>query len=117
MTTVRRRLQKPCLDCGALSPNTRCPRHTAIHEATRIVRQPYRAAYFTPFYREQRLIALLRAGWRCERVTDDERCPRAASETNHIVPLSTARSYDAAIALCIATNLEAVCFDHNPRGG
>lgn len=68
-------------------------------------------------YHAARKVTLERAGGRCERVIDRVRCSVLARKTNHIVPLSTARSMDEALALCLPGNLEAVCLRHNPRGG
>lgn len=57
------------------------------------------------------------AGRRCERILPSgERCPAPAEETNHVIPLSTARSLEEALALCAPENLEAVCRRHHPRG-
>ena len=86
-------------------------------EAARDSDEWWRDAYRSPEYHEARKVTLERAGGRCERVTDGNRCPASAREANHIRPLSTARSMDEAITLCDPANLEAVCKDHNPRGG
>jgi hypothetical protein len=78
---------------------------------------PYRLAYSSAFYREQRSIRLRRAGYRCEAIlANGERCPATAMETHHVDPLSTARSLEEAIAMCNWRNLRAVCRPHNPRG-
>lgn len=111
---VRRRILKPCIDCGALSPASRCARHTADREARR---PSYRGVYATSVYRGNRRAALHAAGGVCERVTSAGRCPEPATEVNHRTPLATARTYEEALHLCGLWNLEAVCRDHNPRGG
>ncbi len=116
--TRRRRIGRPCIDCGRrTTTGSRCPRHAAEHEAARQARQPYRAAYLSEEYRTARAIRLRRAGHRCERIlADGSRCPNRATETHHTVELSTARTYEEAIALCRPELLEAVCPGHNPRG-
>jgi hypothetical protein len=114
---VRRRIRRPCIVCGASTIGSRCPRHAIDVERARQARQPYRAAYFTPFYRRERAAVLKRSGGQCERVeAGGIRCTNPALETGHRVPLSTARSLQEAIALCDRGNLEAVCWRHNPRG-
>ena len=114
---MRREIRRPCLDCGRPSRGSRCPEHAAEHERERQARQPYRAAYRSDVYRENRRIRLARAGYRCERVLPDgSRCTHAAVETHHVIPLSTARSYGEALRLCDWRNLEALCRTHHPRG-
>jgi hypothetical protein len=115
---VRRRIRRPCIVCGrSTDRGSRCPRHALDAERQRQARQPYRFAYFTPVYRRERAAALERSGGRCERIREDgTRCPLPALETNHRVPLSSARSRDEALALCDRSNLEATCWRHNPRG-
>ncbi len=114
---IRRPLTRRCLRCGRRTTASRCSECRAKLELERQSRQPYRAAYSSPEYRAARRITLQRAGGRCERILPDgSRCPRPAEETNHRIPLSAARSLEEALALCVEANLEAVCFDHNPRG-
>ncbi len=111
------RILRPCIDCGRPTAGSRCPKHAAERERERQARQPYRRAYESSIYRENRRIRLKRAGNRCERIVDDgRRCPNAASETHHVIPLSAAKSYEEALALCDWRNLRAVCWRHNPRG-
>jgi len=50
-------------------------------------------------------------------VIGGNRCIELVCETNHIMPLSTARSMDEVLALCEAENLEAVYRALNPGGG
>jgi hypothetical protein len=79
---------------------------------------PYRQAYASAFYREQRRIRIRHAGYRCEAIlATGERCPATPVETHHVDQLSTARSLEEAIAMCDWRNLRAVCWPHNPRGG
>jgi hypothetical protein len=84
-----------------------CPEHAA---SSRLERQPYAAAYWTPEYHAARRARLELAGYRCET------CGAPAEETHHVIPLSSARTLAEAVALCTVENLRAVCFDHNPRG-
>jgi hypothetical protein len=114
---MRGPILRPCIKCGRPSPNSRCRRHTEEKELERQARQPYRAAYFSPEYRVARAARIRAAGGRCEAIDElGARCPLPAQETDHIMPLSTARSLGEAIALCVVTNLRAVCVEHNPRG-
>lgn len=58
-----------------------------------------------------------RAGGRCERIlASGARCPELATEANHTIALATARTFEEALNLSDWQLLEAVCFDHNPRG-
>jgi hypothetical protein len=114
----RRRIRRPCLDCGRTADGTRCDGCAAIYEAKRQARQPYRAVYGSPEYHSARRIRIKRAGGRCERILPGgTRCPRHAVETHHTIPLSSAGSYEEALALCRWELLEATCYSHNPRGG
>ena len=116
-TTRRLKLPRPCIECGRKTRNgTRCTACAPIKERQRQARQWYRFAYRTPTYRTNRAIAIRRAGGRCVREVDGERCRYPAQETDHRIPLSTARSPDEAIALCDWRNLDPVCWRHNPRG-
>lgn len=120
MSVPRRRLRipRPCLDCGRKTRNgTRCVPCSGPVEAARQARQPYRVVYRSRVYRRNRAIAIRKAGGRCVRVVDGERCIYPAQETNHRIPLSTARSLEEALALCSESNLEPVCWRHNPRLG
>jgi hypothetical protein len=112
--------RRPCLDCGRTirgGKGSRCRDCARKAEATRQSRQPYRAAYDSPEYRSAREVRMRAAGGRCEWIRPDgSRCPDPAVETHHTIPLSTARSYDEAIALCVPELLRATCFIHNPRG-
>lgn len=114
----RLKLARPCLGCGRKTRNgSRCRRCEAALDAARQARQLYRLAYSSSEYQESRRVRLQLAGGRCEREVRGTRCPAPARETNHRIPLSEARSLAEAIALCDWRNLEAVCRDHNPRGG
>ncbi len=116
MTRVR--IGRPCLDCGRRTTNgSRCERCAGPVELERQSRQVYRAAYGSPEYASARRIRLRRAGYRCERILPDgTRCTASAEETNHTIPLSSARTYEEAIAFCRWELLEAVCVPHHPRG-
>jgi hypothetical protein len=115
----KRSIGRPCVVCGRRTyTGSRCEVHAAQLEATRQARQPYRAAYRSAEYRAARRRRLDLAAGRCEFVDEaGVRCPRAASETHHVIPLSSAMSYDLALALCTPVNLRAVCHRHNPRPG
>ncbi len=112
------RILRPCLVCGRPTRRgSRCPRHAAEAERRRQARQLYRLAYASPEYRTARAIRMRQAGGRCERILPSgERCSLPAEETNHVVPLSAARSLEEALSLCSVENLEAVCRRHHPRG-
>jgi len=113
-----RRIGRPCIECGRPTLGSRCEQHAAEVELERQARQPYRAAYFSGEYEAARAAAFRRAGGRCEaRWPNGSRCRAPAEEAHHLVALSTASSYEEAIALCDEANLLAVCFRHNPRGG
>lgn len=114
---TRRRIGRPCVDCGRATTGTRCDRCAAPVERARQERQLYRVAYASPQYRSARKICLRRADGQCVRIlSTGERCTRPATETNHLIPLSEAATVGEAIALCRVDLLEAVCFVHHPRG-
>lgn len=110
-------IRRPCIRCGAPTDRSYCPQHELDAEAERDVQEWWREAYRSPEYHEARKVVLEAARGRCVRQVDGLRCTAPARETNHIVPLSTARSMDEALVLCAPANLEAVCRNHNPRGG
>lgn len=117
-TARRRRIGRPCVGCGRpTTSGSRCSQCAEPIEAARQARQIYRTAYASPEYRTARRAAMRRAGGRCVRILPGgERCPNQAQETNHLIPLSAAATVEDAIALCVAENLEAVCWIHHPRG-
>lgn len=119
MRAVRRRIGRPCVDCGRpTSSGSRCPRCAEPIERERQGRQIYRAAYDSPEYRTARRQAMRAAGGRCVRILPTgERCPAKAKETNHLIPLSTVTTVEEAITLCRAELLEPVCLVHHPRDG
>lgn len=100
---------KTCIDCGArIASGSRC----ATHDLN------ISAVYGSALYRSNRAIRMQYAGGRCERILpNDGRCPEDATEAHHTVPLATARSIEEALELSDWRLLEAVCSDHNPRGG
>src|SRR2546428_7241202 len=103
-----------CLDCGAPPRGTRCAVHSRTAE---VERQPYRAAYQSAEYKAGRKERMRMAGSQCEYIfPGGRRCGRAAVETHHVVPLSSAAGLQAAVALCGVENLPAVCSAHNPPG-
>jgi hypothetical protein len=109
---------RPCIDCGRrIAKGSRCPVCEAPRERQRQERQPYRAAYGSPEYRQAKKEAARRSGGQCEAFVALHRCPRPATEFHHVIPLSRAQSLAGAIALCRADNLAHVCQPHNPRGG
>lgn len=109
---------RTCLDCGAeIDGGTRCGACARDRDHRRDDAEPWRQAYSSAVYRENRQAVIAAAGGRCTRILPNGRCWIEATETNHIVPLSTARSFAEAIRLCAMENLEAVCTTHNPRGG
>lgn len=112
-------LGRICSGCGGTSyAGPRCERCAAPVEARRRAAQPYRAAYYSSQYRAARRARLKAAGGQCEALLEHGvRCTGLAQEAHHVIPLSTARSYAEAIALCAISNLRAVCWRHNPRGG
>jgi hypothetical protein len=108
-----------CIDCGRRIPakGSRCAECQAPLEQARQARQPYRGAYSSALYRRNAKECIRRAGGRCTRILADEtRCTAVAVEAGHVVPLSRSTSLAEALMLCELDNLEAVCFDHNPRG-
>ncbi len=115
---MRRTIARPCIECGRPTTGSRCRLHAVPIERARQARQVYRAAYLSVEYRTARGRRLRQAGWRCERILPSgARCGRPAGETHHTVPLSEARDYEEALAFCRVELLEAVCSEHNPRGG
>lgn len=107
-------IPKPCLRCRRPTDGgSYCSR---CEPRVRRAAQPYRRAYSSSIYQANRAIRMKRARGRCEAVVDGARCENAASETHHVIPLSQARSYEEALALCDWPNLRAVCWRHNPRG-
>lgn len=130
----RRAIGRPCIDCGRPAAGTRCAIHEAEHERRRQARQPYRAVYSSAFYQRERLARIRMAGERCEALVEVAlvaagfgipaepysvelvRCDGVAQEAHHTIPLSTAISYEEALAFCHRRHLRAVCWRHNPRG-
>lgn len=109
--STRRLIGRRCLRCSRIvHGRSYCVEHAAEERA---IRQPYAAAYQSREYRRARRTRFELAGGRCESVG----CGQPASEAHHLIPLSRARSYAEAVALCTVENLRAVCFSHNPRGG
>ena len=106
-------IPKPCIRCGRPSAGSYCSPH---EEQIRAASMPYRRAYNSAIYRENRRIRMDHAKDRCEAMVGEARCPAAAAETHHVIPLSSARTYEEALALCDWRNLRAVCWPHNPRG-
>lgn len=108
---------KACATCGRRSIRERCPRCETAYERRRQASQPYRRAYSSPEYRVARKVIRQRSGGRCEAILPGgRRCSERATEAGHRIPLSTARSYAEAVALCRPELLEDVCRAHNPRG-
>lgn len=108
-----------CIDCGVriARSRSRCAKCQRPVEAALQGRQFYRAAYSSAIYRSARRAVFRRSGGQCERILHSRRrCTAPCSEANHIKPLSSARDMIEALALCDASNLEAVCHEHNPRG-
>lgn len=109
---------RTCLDCGReIATGSRCRDDERAREQGRNLAEPWRAAYSSAVYRENRAAVIAEAGGICTRVLPNGRCRIEATEANHIIPLSTARSFEEAIRLCDKANLEATCSVHNPRGG
>ena len=106
-------LNRPCVKCGKPQTSSYC---AACREPERDRRTPYRVAYRSREYRIARAERFELAKGRCEALVDRRRCSRGASEAHHVIPLSSVRTIEAAVALCTVDNLRAVCFWHNPRG-
>lgn len=97
-----------CYVCGRRGPKGYCPDHDPYgnpNETERLRRQPWRAGYRTPEYRDNKKKALARAGGHCEK------CDRTdlALEVDHRVPLSTASSAADFPRLNDISNLIVLC--------
>lgn len=114
---TRRKPVRPCLGCGELQADTRCPRCRAPLERARQVRraeaEPWQAWYGTPAFRAARARCLERAGHQCERLElDGKRClVKRELEAHHVVPARLAPALffedDNLLALCRAHHAEA----------
>jgi hypothetical protein len=74
-------IMRPCLDCGQLSSQRRCPTHRRQHEAKRR-RDPNRAYHHTQEHRRRRQRILQQSGYRCQW------CGGQATELDYVVPLA-----------------------------
>lgn len=64
----------PCLDCGALTPKSRCPMHTSLFERAKREEEPWRFYYQTTAWTSVRRKALVRDGHRCTWTSEGRRC-------------------------------------------
>lgn len=100
-----------CRVCGRLGPTSYCDEHRpdpfaeTRSQAERVEAQPWRRGYRDPKYHRERQAALTRAKGACERCGRDD----LELETDHIVPLSTARTPEELSALNDRSNLQALC--------
>lgn len=104
-----------CFVCGRVGPKGYCPEHDPWTgdkpDHVRRQRQPWRAAYQLPSYRRGRKEALARSGGYCERCGRND----LPLETDHIVPLSTARSEADYDRLNAVENLAVLCVNCHRR--
>ena len=80
--------KKPCLDCGVVTDNSRCPTHTAISAAKyeRIRGTPTERGYDNE-WRKVRLEILKRDRWTCY-LCGKQPLEGADATVDHVVPLS-----------------------------
>lgn len=91
---------KPCLDCGQLSDEARCPVHRRAQNREREAR-PGRALYRDPVYLRNRAL-LLAGNPPCYRPD----CDQPATTADHIIPIR----HGGTNAL---SNLRPACRPHN----
>lgn len=84
--------KKPCLDCGVVTENSRCPTHTAISAAKyeRIRGTPTERGYDNE-WRKVRLEILKRDRWTCY-LCGKQPLEGADATVDHVVPLSVLKN-------------------------
>ncbi|MBK9178915.1 MAG: HNH endonuclease [Acidimicrobiales bacterium] len=93
-------MKRPCLDCGTLTPASRCPDCQRTVEAQRRARRRSTGQGYGRPYTRLRLAVLDRDGYRCHW------CGGPAATVDHLLPVSKggADSADNLVAACTRCN-------------
>jgi hypothetical protein len=115
-----------CLDCGELSPKSRCPIHERHYEKRRLEAEPWRHFYRDPRWSRVRLQALARDDGQCTFVVGHRRCltlvPLSIHHTKKLrdiwaacgSPQRGAFGWDKfVLAGCDIRNLRTLCETHH----
>lgn len=99
-------IAKPCLTCGALSPDTYCPTHRTIRAQAK---NQQRQSGWARTRTRRRILG--RDGHQCTAAPNGHRCPTTTRlHVDHIVPLANGGTNDD-------TNLTTLCDTHNQAKG